>query len=112
MKYYLVFGSVKRPRGFMGGTFLDWGQPPIGVYSGETAKEACHAAAKDSGQMATYFAIEGYPWGIDLMDSSATQLGRSETADERMGRILDRMEANDAAIRELREGEVPSADDE
>ena len=106
MNYYLVFGSIKRPRGFMGGQFLDWSQPPVGVYKAETAEQACQAAAKDHGQMATYFAIEGYAWGIDMMEVPNTaQLGRSETPEERMTRVLDRMEETDKRIAQLQAGE-------
>ena len=100
-QFYLVFGSLKRPRGFMGGTFLDWSQPPIGVYQATTAEEACQAAAKDHGQMATYFAVAGTPWGIDMMEAPARQLGRSANAEERMAQILDKMDENNQRIQEL-----------
>lgn len=101
MNFYLVFGSVKRPVGFMGEKALDWSNPPIGVYSADTPQDACQAAAKDNGQMATYFAVEGTPWGVDLFEAPAKQLGRSESSGDRMSRVLDRMEENDRKLAEL-----------
>lgn len=105
MSFYLVFGSIKRPIGFMGEKALDWGQPPIGVYNAPTPEVACQAAARDNGTMATYFAVEGTPWGVDLYEAPAKQLGRTEGPNERMSRILDRMEANDKLLAELTKGE-------
>ena len=105
MPFYLVFGSIKRPVDFLGGKALDWGQPPIGVYQADTAEQACMAAASDNGQMATYFAVEGTPWGVDLIDVPARQLGRSKSGtdalNDRIGQVLDRMEANDKLIAQL-----------
>lgn len=103
MPYYLVFGSVKRPSDFMGGKHLDWGQPPIGVYQADSAADACQSAARDAGQMATYFAVEGTPWGVDLLPTPATQLGRSDNAMERMARHLDRIDDLEAEKQRLLE---------
>jgi hypothetical protein len=100
--FYIVFGSIKRPSDFFGGKSLDWSQPPIGVYQADTPEEACQAAARDHGQMATYFAVGGTPWGVDLIEAPARQLGRTENSQDRMNRILDRMEKNDALIDELK----------
>lgn len=100
--FYIVFGSVRRPADFFGGKVLDWSQPPIGVYQAEDAETACIAAAKDNGQMATYFAVPGIPWGVDMVEAPAKQLGRTESSQDRMNRILDRMDANDKLIDELK----------
>lgn len=101
MGFYLVFGSVKRPSDYMGGKHLDWGQPPIGVYEADDAALACQSAARDNGQMATYFAIEGTPWGVDLLPTPAHQLGRSDSPMERMAAHLDRLEELDEQRRQL-----------
>lgn len=90
--FYLVFGSTKRPVGFMGEQALDWGQPPIGVYSAESAEEACQSAAKDNGTMATYAAVPCVPWGVDLYDAPAKQLGRTGNTQDRLAEVLERME--------------------
>lgn len=100
--FYIVFGSIKRPADFFGGKALDWSQPPIGVYQAQTPEDACQAAARDHGQMATYFAVGGTPWGVDMIEAPAQQLGRTENSQDRMSRILDRMEKNDALIAELK----------
>lgn len=101
MNYYIVFGSIKRPADFMGGKRLDWSNPPVGVYEAETAADACQAAASDEGQMATYFAVEGTPWGVDLLDVPARQLGRTANANDRIAEHLDRIERLDEQRREL-----------
>lgn len=99
--FYIVFGSTRRPADFFGGKVLDWSQPPIGVYQAGSPEEACQAAAKDHGQMATYFAVGGTPWGVDMMEAPAQQLGRTENSQDRLNRILDRMEQNDKLIEQL-----------
>lgn len=101
MSFYLVFGSTKRPKGFMGGTYLDWGNPPIGVYEAATPEDACRQAAADSGTFGTYFAIDGFPWGIELMHSGARQLGRREPLEERLHAALDKLEQTDRAIEQF-----------
>lgn len=100
--FYIVFGSIKRPSDFFGGKALDWSQPPIGVYQADAPEQACQAAARDHGQMATYFAVGGTPWGVDMMEAPAQQLGRTENSQDRLNRILDRMDANDRLVEELK----------
>lgn len=90
MNYYMVFGSTKRPL-MQGGSYLDWGQHPIGVYGGDTADDACKAAASDSGVFGTFFAIDGFVWGLEMLSSEATQLGRTASAADRLNRHLDRL---------------------
>src|SRR5690242_5190079 len=105
MNYYLVFGSIRRPTDFMGGKALDWGQPPIGVYQADSPENACMAAAKDHGQMATYFAVEGIPWGVDMVEAPARQLGKSVSGNDRLAALLERMEENDRKAQALLEKE-------
>lgn len=112
MAFYIVFGSVKRPVGFMGDTALDWGQPPIGVYSADSPEDACQTAARDHGQMATYFAVEGTPWGVDMVDAPAKQLGRTQNSNDRLADVLDRMQTeHEQKIKQLEAGlrDDPSA---
>lgn len=90
--FYIVFGSIRRPTDFLGGKALDWSQPPIGVYQAETAEQACIAAAKDHGTMATYFAVPGTPWGLDMVEAPAKQLGRQVSSQERLADALDKAE--------------------
>lgn len=100
MDYYLVFGSIRRPL-IRGGHFLDCSNPPVGVYQAKDAVAACQAAARDNGSMATYFAIPGVPWGVELLPSGATQLGRGQSAEERLASHLDRMEELNQRQKEL-----------
>lgn len=87
----------------MGGSFLDWSAPPIGVYAGDTADDACKSAAKDHGEMGTFFAVEGYPWGLELMDAPAKQLGKTGSPVDSMAEVLARMENRDSEITALLE---------
>lgn len=101
MAYYIVFGSVKRPADFVGGKRLDWGQPPVGVYEADSPSDACQAAASDQGMMSTYFAVEGYAWGVDLHTAPARQLGRVANPSERLADQLDRIERLEQQKQEL-----------
>lgn len=101
MSFYIVFGSIKRPSDFMGGKRLDWGQPPIGVYEAATAGDACQAAASDAGSMATYFAVEGTPWGVDLNPAPARQLGSVASPMERIADHLTSINRLEDQRREL-----------
>lgn len=102
MAYYLVFGSVKRPLS-NGGSYLDWNQPPIGVYEGESADDACKVAASDHGAMGTYFAVSGFPWGLEMMTASASRFGSQGSPVERLERKLAEAEARGDRLRQLEE---------
>jgi len=65
MAYWLVFGSKKISRAPGSTELADW--TPIGVYESDASDEACKAAAQREGTMGTYFAIEGSPWGITML---------------------------------------------
>lgn len=101
MRSYIVFGSVKRPQGFSGGSYLDWQEKPLGVYQADTGEEACQEAARDSNGMGTFIAVEGILWGVALMESGAKQFGKSENVLDRIASHMDRMAANQEHIREL-----------
>lgn len=101
MDHYMVFGSLKRPRGFSGETYLDWQEKPIGVYQAETGELACQEAARDSSGYGTFFAVPGIPWGVELMPSGARALGRSKGVMDRIADHMDAMAANQEAIRQL-----------
>lgn len=63
------------------------------IFRADTAEQACQAAAKKMGSMGTYFAVEGTPWGVDLVDvEGVEELGAPETEDakERRIRALER----------------------
>lgn len=89
MPHYLVFGSTKRPV-FGGGSFLDWSNPPIGVYAADDPDEACKAAAQDAGVMGTFIAVPGNVWGVELHEPVARKLGQKATAEERLANLLER----------------------
>lgn len=99
MPTYIVFSSERRPRGG-GAYFLDWGQPPIGVFTADTPDLACQAAAKASGSVSTLFAVEGYAWGVALMGSAPAALG-AEGPNDRLTALLERMEKNDQTTQRL-----------
>lgn len=108
MNHYLVFGSRKFTNAFSGEKRLVWEPGPIGVYTADSPEQAFRAAAADSDSFGTFFVVEGTPHGVEVMDAGATQLGRSESANDRLSRILENMEQRQAKIDELTAG----ADDE
>ncbi len=74
MKFFMVFASRRelapgqvhygnadqRPRA------LTWEAGAMGVFRAERAELACQAAARKNGSAGTYFAIEGFPWGLEM----------------------------------------------
>lgn len=101
--YYIVFGSVKRPLGG-GGSYLDWSSVdnPIGVFEAEAPDQACQLAAAETQSIGNFFAVEGVPWGIDMMTTTGRRFGNRDSAMERLNKRLDQMEDLDNRIAELR----------
>lgn len=92
MANFMVWGSVKRPTGFQGGYYLDWSGPPLGVFVAADEDGACKAAAKKNQQFGTFFAVEGMPWGLDLLETEALELGEEGSAMDKLNSHLARME--------------------
>lgn len=103
MNYYMVFGSEKVQNYINGETKLHWSERPIGVYSGETAEEACKAAARDANGFGTFFAVEGFPWGVELLTQTARRLGSTPSVQELLMERFNRLDATDQKIAELTE---------
>lgn len=60
------------------------------IFRCDTAEQACQAAAKKIGGMGTYFAVEGTPWGVDLLDvEGVSELGDDELTDDKERRIRE-----------------------
>lgn len=112
MGWFMVWGSKKRPKGFMGGSYLDWSEGPVGAYMADDAAAACQQAAKDSAIFGTFFAVEGYAWGVELMETGARQLGRREPLEDRLHAALDKLDTTDRQIGEAaRQYQLPQGDD-
>lgn len=97
--YFMVWGKLKTPQEWRAPNMPPAPPPqdafiPCGVFRCETAELACQAAAKKVGQIGTYFAIEGTPWGIDMMAvDDVLELGHEppeEDEKERRIRALER----------------------
>lgn len=96
LNWYMVFGAA---RGQQPGTYvqghdyprvLNWGSGPIGVFHAPDAESACQAAARKSGVVGTFFAVEGFPWGVELTDvSDVTELGEHQMLSEREIRLRE-----------------------
>lgn len=94
MNHYLVFAKLR-----VGGNPLAPGFPrdpirdafvPVGVWGANSGDDACKAAAKKVGQVGTYFAVEGSPWGVDMLDVEGVhELGEEETPDAQQVRIRE-----------------------
>lgn len=98
MAYYLVFGSVKRPL-MGGGKYLDWSSDgPLGVYEAESPDDACKLAAADAANMGTFFAVEGFPWGLELMTPPGSRFGNSDSPMERLTQSLNRLDKIDQLV--------------
>ena len=80
--YYMVFAGQKHEGK------LHW-SAPVGVFETDKAEEACQAAAKKVGWMGSYFAVEGFPWGIDLLETDATEFGADSNVNPLENRIRE-----------------------
>ena len=90
--YFMVWAAGRRQRpgtGWEGPaasvpTELVWDNGPIGVFKvdvdgDEGAELACHAGARKHGHAGTYFAIEGYPYGLAVQaPEGVSELGEEE----------------------------------
>lgn len=54
---------------------LIWAHGPVGVFRADDAEEACKAASRKIGSMGTFFAVEGFPWGVSMVVADAEELG-------------------------------------
>ena len=105
MSYYIVFGAEHqlqpgRPiltnTGYADGpgpTMLVWYNAAIGLFKADNAEDACKAAAKKVGKVGTFFACEGYPWGVELMDiEGVSELGGPPSAEDARDRKIRDLE--------------------
>lgn len=100
-KYYMVFFAAVKT-----GDVMQWSSTPVGVFKATTAEKACQAAAKKTGWMGNYFALEGFPWGVELFDTEeAAEWGDDETKN------MTKLQQMEARSREL-EVETGIATDE
>lgn len=81
MPHFMVFeiwhkGEV--PRGQ-----LETGVTSIAAFHADSGEEACQAAAKKTKKLTTYFAVEGTPWGVDMLEVEGTrELGAEDDLQE------------------------------
>lgn len=102
--YWLVFNKQTTPAAMAGGPnfggmhavapeFTEVKIVPA-IFRAACAEDACRAAAKKMGAVGTYFAVEGTPWGVEMLDvEGVEELGAepSETDEkERRIRALER----------------------
>lgn len=72
--YNPLVGRVTRVPG------IDWGKA-VGVYRADTPEGACKRAAKSLGYVGSMFAVEGFPWGVELMaDEDVGEMGVDDFA--------------------------------
>lgn len=66
----------------------------VAVFHASSGEEACRAAAAKTKNLRTYFAVEGTPWGVDMLQvEGVVELGAEppqETELERRTRELER----------------------
>ena len=69
----MIFNRGKREDG------LRWDNTPVGVFKAPDPESACKKAAHKAGSLGTYFAVEGYPWGVQMLEvDDVEELGGSE----------------------------------
>ena len=95
MPYYLVFAIDERTTSTRESAgALKTFAAPLAAFHAEGPTQACHAAAAATKRLTTFFAIEGEPWGIDMIRVDGTsELGapvEPESDVERRLRELER----------------------
>lgn len=66
---------------------------PVAIFRCDTAEQACQAAAKKSAMMGTYFAIEGTPWGVDMIEvEGVEELGVAPPGEDEKDRRIRALE--------------------
>jgi hypothetical protein len=92
MPYFMVFeiwqrGEVKKGE-------LKTAAGAVAAFHADTGEEACQAAARATKRLTTYFAVEGTPWGVEMIGVAGTsEIGADldeETVAERRLRELER----------------------
>jgi hypothetical protein len=83
MNFYMVFAGIKQDK------LIQWSAQPVGVFRADSAEQACQAAAKKTGFMGNYFALQGTPWGIELFETDADEFGADTTIDPLQRRIAE-----------------------
>ena len=99
--YFAVFAMTKHQDqpsfvGYQGGTprfaqaprALEW--HIVGVFETDSAEKACQAAAKKAERFGSFFAVEGFPWGIDLLETEATEFGADPQPMSRLKQLENR----------------------
>lgn len=78
MKYYMVYAMTKHvdPVKMDGSTVNIW--TPTGVYGALSAEAACQAAARATQRVGNFFAVEGFPWGVELLEPDAVEFAGGE----------------------------------
>lgn len=85
LKYYIVF-PARHWRNPLGQEGISW-DDAVGVFRASNPADACLAAAKKAGQMSTMFAIEGFPYGLDMESTDVTELGGAVDPISRLERM-------------------------
>jgi hypothetical protein len=88
MPYFLVLEVNDRETHAPPGVAVRDGQlktftSPLAVFHADTAEEACRAAAAATHRLTTYFAIEGTPWGVEMIKvDGVREIGASLSEDD------------------------------
>jgi len=73
--FFMVFAGTKQSSSSDDSDkYIAW-SGPIAVFEADSAEEACQSCAKKVGWMGSYFAIEGFPWGVELFEAPAREFG-------------------------------------
>lgn len=101
MKYYIVFGARKWEN-VLGKKGVTWEGEAVGVFTADNPDDACLAAAKKTGQLGTFIAIEGHPWGLDMVqDPEVSELGKEPDTMSRLEAMGRRLENRLAEVAQL-----------
>jgi hypothetical protein len=91
--HYMVFSGYRQNED----DGITWSAAPVGVFRAGDPEAACKAAARKHGRMGSYFALEGFAWGVDMLEvEDVEELGQSPRA--RLDDLESRLAANRALL--------------
>lgn len=96
MPYFMVFAIDERTTSTRESSgALRTFAAPLAAFHADTGEQACQAAAAATKRLTTYFAVEGTPWGVDMIRVEGTRelgvaLDDEESAHDRRLRELER----------------------
>lgn len=94
MPYFLVLEcGNRRENAVPGFAKVQTYAAPVAVFKADNGEDACRACAAKTGRLTQYFAVEGVPWGIEMISvENVEELGAEKTPENDHERRMRELE--------------------